>query len=733
MATPKRRKLETAGSAQPMSAASAFALRRQLLTGNGASVPAPSTPDPTPGPGDVPMSPGPAAAPLPRARRTREGKGDGARTPVSAASSSATSVVGRGPVVGEDGDILPTSSTATAIASPLLKQYSTFRANKSNSRRLPSGVLQLKLSESERFVILGSFGVRVNTGEVTLAGATLGPSEAPFWVHAAQCHALPVLRCSEATKLEIHPHPSSSKLRQLERLSPLFRSLWNDAPKEEDPSSRLDTFQLIYTSQDIPRKSFVQELVAHPAWNKKLAELTADRDGKASVIFLTGPKSSGKSTFGRILGNRLLTSQSKSNKRQPAAVVVMDLDPGQPEYNPAGTIALVQVKTPNLCPPFAHAPPDAAAASILRLHATAAVSPASDPELYIEAALDLYHRYQQSAVRNRPLIINTPGWILGTGLDLLTELISRIAPTDVIYMSEDGPYESVEGIKAAAKKTFASLPSQQSDFASRTAAHLRSMQTMAYFHTSITATGSTSWEPSPLSTMPPLMVKFAGDCPGILGILSYDFQPPADLLAETINGAILAIVEIEDDAAFESIISADNPSSGMRQPGIARSPEGIPIILNPDSETLRPGASHCLGIALLRGIDVQDKSLQLLTPVPLSRIQESRVIGRQLVLLHGKFDTPGWAYTEDLYARSYTEGSGTGDDLWQADDDDGGGEDSGEGRLAGLSADVTVQQATSETVEIPWVEVLRDNEKRPVGSRAWRVRRDLGKGGPGGD
>ena len=30
-------------------------------------------------------------------------------------------------------------------------------------------------------------------------------------------------------------------------------------------------------------------------------------------------------------------------------------------------------------------------------------------------------------------------------------------------------------------------------------------------------------------------------------------------------------------------------------------------------------------------------------------------------------------------------------------------------------------------VVAPWIEVLRGSEKRPIGSKVWRVRRDLGK------
>ncbi|KAL2752138.1 hypothetical protein ACRALDRAFT_1078199 [Sodiomyces alcalophilus JCM 7366] len=384
----------------------------------------------------------------------------------------------------------------------------------------------------------------------------------------------------------------------------------------------------------------------------------------------------------------------------------------------------------------------------MRSHAVAAVSPASDPELYIECALDLYRHYQQSALRGRPLIINTPGWVLGTGLDLLTELTSKLGPTDVIYMSEDGPNETVEALKATAKGNFGTLPSQQSEFTTRTAIHLRAMQAMAYFHTvQRPGSGDLSWTSEPLAAMPPLQVRYSGEKQGILGILSYELQPSAELLAETINGSILAIVEIEDAKAFRDLFhgiqepqsSGDDNNDGAMDideddegkrldlaaavgTQIARTPEDIPFIPNPDSRSLDPRYSRSLGLVLLRGIDVANRSLQVLTPVPLSLIEESRRNGRHLVLVHGRFDTPGWAYTEDAYAQSFTEGANDEGTVEIADGDT----DSDD------SADEPEKLEERTDFATPWVEVLRGSEKRPVGSRVWRVRRDLGKAGPGG-
>jgi polynucleotide 5'-hydroxyl-kinase GRC3/NOL9 len=99
---------------------------------------------------------------------------------------------------------------------------------------------------AQRFVVLGSFGIKVLHGEVTLAGATLRASENTFWVHAPQCLALPVIRTTEESRLELHNDPTSRGLRKLGRLSPLFRRIWNESGDTADGTvGGENTFQIV--------------------------------------------------------------------------------------------------------------------------------------------------------------------------------------------------------------------------------------------------------------------------------------------------------------------------------------------------------------------------------------------------------------------------------------------------------------------------------------------------------
>ncbi|KAL2674995.1 hypothetical protein Neosp_011175 [[Neocosmospora] mangrovei] len=494
----------------------------------------------------------------------------------------------------------------------------------------------------------------------------------------------------------------------------------------------------ICTSEDAPKKCILQDLVSPPAWNKKLASLLSASRKKPSLSTLVcGPKSSGKSTFSRLFVNRLVTDRPPSHA--PKRVVVLDLDPGQPEYAPAGTLSLVVVTKPNLGTPFTHPGANTPAFNIRRCHSMASVTPASDPDLYLACAMDLFDAYRKE-LADLPLIINTPGWILGTGLDLLSELIEKTSPEEVLYMSEEGPLETVDALRAATKTAFTELPSQQSEFTSRTAAHLRAMQTMSYFHLQEVATSSpegskpttsTKWNPSPLSCKPPFLVKYSSPARGILGFLSYDYQCPPELLADTVNGLVLAAVEIEDAKAFSGFTSESSSgeisSSNMEVdvgglvPLISTTPEGLPFIPNYNDAALDPRHSRTIGLVLLRGIDTKSNTLQLITPIPLEEFKRARSQGRHIILLHGKFDAPSWAYTEDLYDKAGTdEGS---NDVLEVTDEDTEDDDS--------DAEPEEAAKVSDLTEVPWVEILKGSDRRPVGSRVWRVRRDLGRNNTG--
>lgn len=564
--------------------------------------------------------------------------------------------------------------------------------------------------------------------------------------------------------IEIESHPAAESLRGLGKLSPLFRRLWNDDSSSGTAPKANSTFTIvcldftlvlrpltrssqIFTSADAPKKVTLFDLVSPPEWNREMDRIVKASRGKPVSVMVTGPKSSGKSTFGKILVNQLLTDHAGGSKKRHAnGIAVLDLDPGQPEHCIAGQVALVHVTEPILGPSFCR-PSSELGVRLIRSHTLASMSPDSNTKLYLEAAIDLFNHYR-NRLGNCPLIVNTAGWVQGTGLDLLTDLVKALRPSNLIYMAP-GPMEAVERLQESFQPgSLTKLPSQTAQNAVRTAAHLRTMQAMSYFHEDISKQGKVAqespWNPEPLSAVPPWQLRYAGPAAGLLGVTCYDYQAPPELLADAINGTIVAVVEVESPLAFRtsSIHETDGPSgTDMDMDGaddkepIPRiqglntitTPEGIPVLTMDD--TLDPMYSHTIGLALIRGIDAENKMLQVLTPITDEKVEEINERGGQIVLVGGRFDPPSWAYTEDLYlnASAGTAGNHEDDgevgDLLDAKDDEGPLPLS---RAMGRDARVT-DAAT------PWIEVLRGDERRGTGFKVWRVRRDLGRTGNTGE
>lgn len=202
---------------------------------------------------------------------------------------------------------------------------------------------------------------------------------------------------------------------------------------------------------------------------------------------------------------------------------------------------------------------------------------------------------------------------------------------------------------------------------------------------------------------------------------------------------------VEDfDTAFPSSMSSSASHHNFREEGeedqeyenqnhdthqdslIGTTPDGLPYLL-PDSSglisPLDPRTSRCLGLALIRGIDVQAQELHLLTPVSRAELaaatsspqaddedeeagwqtkgrndgqetkkgREGRKKRSRIVLVRGKFDPPDWALLEDVhYGTVFSSSSPDGEDAAQ--------------------------------VEMPYVAARRVDAERGLGENVWRVR-----------
>ena len=181
----------------------------------------------------------------------------------------------------------------------------------------------------------------------------------------------------------------------------------------------------------------------------------------------------GKSTLARFLTNRLLTHRDHDDDAGAgggaaapplaASVAFLDLDPGQPEHSPPGTLSLSVVRRPLLSPPYARAPGASRVSESERYVSRAgsdaqgsstpiAVDPADvvavrfigassikdDPQLAVDACSDLLRLYRETlAPLGVPLVVNTHGWVRGVGFMVTQAALQAVAPTHFISLVAD--------------------------------------------------------------------------------------------------------------------------------------------------------------------------------------------------------------------------------------------------------------------------------------------------------
>ena len=436
------------------------------------------------------------------------------------------------------------------------------------------------------------------------------------------------------------------------------------------------------SSEDDPHKRPLRLLEPPLDWHTIVSRLIVENEKRPVAVMVCGPKGAGKSSFCRIISNSLL-SRGQATQERVNRVAFIDLDPGQPELSPPGELSLVILQSCILGPPFTH-PTVSGENEVIRAHHFGYLSPKEDIDHYFRCALDLYNHYQRLARSHGPcpLIINCSGWVQGSGFELLADLIKNLSLTDVIYMSTSGPEEVIDALSEAATQAntlLHQLKSQPSNLATRTAADLRMMQTVSYFHLDEAEDGNLRWNPYPLTSQPPFVVHYAGPKQAIHAVMILGDAHNPEFLDSSLDGSVVSISVIEAETAVsaasheadrqearvdderEGSFNADamqndddlefegNPNQKTRP--VSRTPEGIPYIPAKHHivEPLSPSHSYSLGQALIRSIDTRAQAFHILTPIPSSKLVElDNDPNYKIILIRGRLDTPTWAYAEDM-------------------------------------------------------------------------------------
>ncbi|MCJ1385179.1 Polynucleotide 5'-hydroxyl-kinase grc3 [Xylographa soralifera] len=599
-------------------------------------------------------------------------------------------------------------------------QLSSFSTSESNIVRNSTKECRLKLTDGDTLTPVGQYDLWVRKGTVSVLGAVLHASSKLHRVYAPSSHSLPSIRHLRnpfgpaQQPAEITIYSCSSRIRLLRRVSRKFRRIWNHTNFLNDVLVSTDSFfgtsfsLLKDSSEDTLQRPLVPLKIC-PEWQDLILRLTDSSIRSSRVIMICGPKGAGKSTLTRLLTNELITKSPLAS-----GVCLLDLDPGQPEYSPPGDISLVHLKSYNFGSPYTHPTiADGSEDILIRAHHVGGITPRDDPYHYLQCVLELFNTYRR-LLQNQPscpLVINSCGWVFGSGLDLLEEVIRSMALTDVVYLSKTGPEDVIDTLSRAVHHTGASfhtLPSQSSTSIARTATDLRTMQTLSYFHLDEAERGTLRWNAASINTVEPTNIYYTGPQQNILGVMILGDEMTTTYLAGLINGSVLGVVAIEDDSAIpddalaeyqhaiddtamptqdttEPPGSADIDTTSPRtmcpvakrledsaeqrtpastlpptnphapttphqpKPSIRRSKEGIPHLFSGHGFNipLDPSKTRCIGQVLIRGIDTRFHALQAITPMPAATFSRSREQGTKIVLVRGRLDMPTWAYEEE--------------------------------------------------------------------------------------
>ncbi|BFZ59178.1 Polynucleotide 5'-hydroxyl-kinase grc3 [Saitoella coloradoensis] len=540
-------------------------------------------------------------------------------------------------VVEADSDDLPqakrrkesSSGSANENVPPRVKLMQELKThvevNELNSALSPDGQNRIVgLRRGETFPVQGEVRVGLLRGGVSLLGHELRPEW--YDIYAPATGSLPVLEClrpgkEAAGELENLPaslrqllkampagcfdavvaitvEKNSSGVQHVDKICPLFRGIWQDsiAAIEEDTPT-----------VNIPN-----------TWKEAIAPIVQPSTNDRQVVVLCGPKAAGKSTLSRYLVNSLLNACD--------TVAYLDADPGQPEFTPAGLLSLQAVTKPIFGPPFVHNTGE----ELVKAHFLGATSPKDDPGHYLDCVANLVsvHPSAPSSIATAPLVINTPGWTKGTGLDLLSSVIGLSNATHVIFLGDRFESEITRIIPSNVGlftvETAHELVSQNSK---TSAADNRTLGMISYFH----SLGGRKWDfGTPLVGWAPWVVDYAGPEAGVdaLTVLGDEIMP--DEIGLAVNGTVVGVVLL--DAA---------EGQGLTRAVVRARQDGLPV-LPTGGAPLDPQTSRCVGLAIIRGIDTSKQQLQLLTPIEPSILEDAVTNNQKILLVRGQLELPVW-------------------------------------------------------------------------------------------
>ncbi|KAF9349186.1 Polynucleotide 5'-hydroxyl-kinase grc3 [Mortierella sp. NVP85] len=407
---------------------------------------------------------------------------------------------------------------------------------------------------------------------------------------------------------------------------------------------------------------------------KALIDSTMDENGervkRPPVSVVCGGKKMGKSTFSRLILNRMLNRYRR--------VAFIECDIGQTEFTPVGMVALHVLETPALGAPFTHP------RRPYRAFFVGNSTPRDDPEYYLACVKELVRTYYAEVSHTRcwedttddnhrvddeddqvPLIVNTQGWIKGLGYELLLQILDYTVPSHIFGLHSPSTSDSnlpptfLSALKERPMMAGRQHPTlifvnaaavedgnNTSPFTKYHPADHRALALLSYFYqkhleeTSQDVTGDIlEWD----FTLALVQRRpWCWDWSQAKGVWILFDQVPRSQILHALNASLVALTG-DRDPRYET--RQDRPisdyqshtTSGQNLPGSLCPPNYFPLGQYPPPP---PELTTCHGLAIIRSIQPTTRTLHILTPVPLATLDKCNGIvkGSIHMPLHANLD-----------------------------------------------------------------------------------------------
>ncbi|KAI9098722.1 Pre-mRNA cleavage complex II protein Clp1-domain-containing protein [Phlyctochytrium arcticum] len=399
-------------------------------------------------------------------------------------------------------------------------------------------------------------------------------------------------------------------VRGLQNADPVYKGIV--AEKTETDTMFIPQFEPIFSA--IPNVSALE--IPLP-WERAADAIVANEDLPAPIMTIVGGSNVGKSTFARFLVNRLL-------ERYPV-IAFLEADVGQTEFTSSGLMSLHLIERPLIGPPFTHL-----RQSYRCLH-VGATSSQGNPDYYLACVKTLVQAYQEELCGDAgeaiPLVVNTSGWIRGMGLDLLLSTLVAARPSHVLQMnvSLDAPQAYNKNIQADLHQAISSMTNNALECAVIGIPALddvtaiprlggsdqRTLATLSYFNQASSHPPLWTFD-KPITARVPFRVPFKS-----VRIRFLQGEVPYSQTLRALNGTIVSLLIERGD--FGNVPS--NPADLYESNTDSEAAPALQII--PSQVTLSPDSHHCVGLGLIRGIDVENEQFLVVTgPIPLALLQQ---------------------------------------------------------------------------------------------------------------